>query len=377
MRSRRISIVFIALIVCACLISLIPPKETPVHHIALSDLIINGSKTTLDPTSQQVIAQKLRSGIATYKAVSGNALLVDNQTGEILAIESYAGDGRTETLEEVTLPYEPGSVMKPLLVAAALDAHAIDMQFRYYDKDWESVGDTVITNSRRYEASERSLQELTTLSLNTGAVHVLEQMGGGAVSIHARTLWHSYMTERYHFGDRTSTGIGEDSGGFVPEVSLPNASSRYAQTAFGIGVTVTPLQITAAYAAITSDGLVRSPCFYVSSCRHGQVSHAVSENVASNIRQLLQNSLATNNPAALHEGYVVGGKSGTAPVTLAGGIYKSDAENGTYIGFFGETSARYTLFVQLKQPVVDGYASTAAAHVWADTVQALIRQGAQ
>jgi cell division protein FtsI/penicillin-binding protein 2 len=374
MHSRVTRTVSIALVVLACLFSVIPTKQfQPEHHITLDNLTDSGTMSTLDPTMQRIVAEKLHAGMTAYRATSATALLLDNQTGKILALESYAADGQTETLEELTLPYEPGSVMKPLLVGAALDTQAIDMGFHYYDKDWESVGDTLVTNAHRYEASERSLQELITLSLNTGAVHVLEQMGGGAVNNQARATWYSYLTERYHFGEQTSTGIGADSGGLVPATSMPDAASRYAQTAFGIGVTVSPIQITAAYAAITYDGLLRSPCFYLSSCNLSHASRAVSSSVTSDIRTLLSNSLGANNSAALHEGYVVGGKSGTAPVALAGGVYKSNVEYGTYIGFFGKTEARYTLYTRMKQPVVDGYASAAAAHVWADTTQALIR----
>lgn len=353
-------------------------SSTDTLHVSLSDITnAHASSTlTLQEDMQQIVGRSLHSGIQRYRAASGDALLLNNQTGAVVALASYASDNKTETLETLTQPYEPGSVMKPLLAAAALDAKAISMNYRYYDKGQELVGEKIITNSKRYDPAEHTLQEIITLSLNTGAVNILKQMGGGSINEQAREIWHYYMTERYLFGKTTITTIGADSAGFVPATTMPNAASRYAQTAFGIGVTVSPAQITAAYAAITSGGQLKTPCLLKSVCAQNQSTHAVSPKTAADIQTLLIASLKANNAGVLHSGYAIGGKSGTAPIALSGGVYKIDVDNGTYIGFFGKDEVRYTLFMRLQEPNVEGYASAATASVWTITVNALLEQNA-
>lgn len=374
MGRRFFQTISIGLLVSICLFSLSSTRQTDTEHVSLNDVLANKQALTLQVKAQQTVTEKLRSGIVHYKAASGTALLVSSHSGEVVGVASYDSDARTETLEEITRPYEPGSVMKPLLVAAALNTKSIDMNYRYYDNDWDMIGEKYITNAQRHIPSERTLQEVITLSLNTGVVNILKQMGDNAIDIESRDTWHHYLVG-YRFNKPTSTGIGMDSAGFIPPATMPGASSRYAQTAFGIGVTVTPAQITAAYAAITTDGVVRSPCLLRSICNKDLSSKVISQEVTPDIRKLLATALRANNPAALHAGYTIGGKSGTAPIALPGGVYRSAVENGTYIGFFGKTDAQYTLLVRLKQPIVDGYASTAAAYVWADMVQALIGHG--
>lgn len=362
-----------------CLFSLIRVhSSTETLHISLSDITNThaSSTITLQKNVQHIVDSSLRSGIQQYRAVSGDALLLNSQTGAIVALASYASNDKTETLETLTQPYEPGSVMKPLLAAAALDAKAIGMDYHYYDKDQELVGEKIIVNSKHYDPAERTLQEIITLSLNTGAVNILKQMGDGSINKRAREVWHYYLTERYHFGKTTATAIGTDSAGFVPATTMPNAASRYAQTAFGIGITVSPVQITAAYAAITSGGQLKTPCLLRAVCAQNQSTRAVSPDIAGDIQTLLIASLKANNADALHSGYAIGGKSGTAPIALSGGVYKTDVDNGTYIGFFDNNESSYTLFMRLQEPHVEGYASAATASVWTTTVNSLLEQKA-
>lgn len=368
----------VILLVITCSLYLPSSKFEQDTHLTLADIIKSepASSLTLQDGAQRVLTKELQQGIKQYEASAGAALLLDSHTGAIMAVMGYGGDAKTETFETITQPYEPGSVMKPLLVAAALDSGAITMDYHYYDRDWDQIGDKIIVNSHRYPSSERTLQEVITLSLNTGAVNILREMGGGKVNEEAINVWRTYLTSRYHFGDATTSGIGSDAPGVVPQANMPAATSRFAQSAFGIGITITPLQLAAAYSAISSDGQWHAPCLIKANCQQTTSTQAVNSNIPPHIRSLLINALISNNPTAQSQGFVVGGKSGTAPLALAGATYQADIDNGTYIGFIENSHSHYTLFVRLTNPHVDGYASLAAAQTWGTMVRALVDTGA-
>ncbi len=373
MTKRFIVYTAVGVLVLVCSLSLPSQRFEQNNHQTLASIIkgMPAGSLTLQDDAQRVLASELRQGIKQYEASAGTAMLLNSHTGAIMAAAGYGHDAKTETLETITEPYEPGSVMKPLLVAAALDSGSITMDHHYYDRDWDQIGDKMIVNSHQYPPSERTLQEVITLSLNTGAVHILREMGGGKVNDKAINLWRAYLTNRYHFGSPTNTGIGDDAPGIVPAANLPSAPSRFAQTAFGIGITITPLQLAAAYSAISADGQWHAPCLVKAECQQALSARAVSSGIPPDIRSLLITALTSNNPSARSQGFVVGGKSGTAPLALAGATYQSDVDNGTYIGFIENSHTRYTLFVRLTQPSVDGYASLAAAQTWAKMVHAL------
>jgi cell division protein FtsI (penicillin-binding protein 3) len=227
-----------------------------------------------------------------------------------------------------------------------------------------------------------TLHDVINKSLNTGAVFVLKTLGGGDINDKARTTWHNYLSNHYMFGKKT--GI-EQSGEVQGYLSGPNEgygqSVRYANMAFGQGMTLTPLQLASAYAALLNGGTYYKPTLLNNVDDGGNIKQfkptivqkgVVSTAASSQIRDLLQKSLEINNRAAVRAGYVLGAKSGTAQIADSKGNYRTDAYNGAYVGFLGGDSPEYIIMVRLDEPKTPGFASTEAAKTWAEISNKLI-----
>lgn len=230
-----------------------------------------------------------------------------------------------------------------------------------------------------YPAAQMTLQDILSYSLNTGAVFLLEQLGGAnTMNEQARIRWHDYLTNRYHFGQVDPILLpGEKTGYVSPPSGGHDIGLRYANSAFGIGLTVTPLQLVSAYAAIINGGTYYERQISADSQDRvapiAMTDDVVSPEVSNVIRSLLINTLQTNNKAAIREGFMLGGKSGTAPVPGIDGSYRTDFDNGTYVGFVGRKSAKYIMLTRLDEPVIkEGFASAEAAKLWAEISNGLI-----
>lgn len=345
-----------------------------VHNAALQaqSLSCGALGTTINDRIQSATAVALQKAVREYHAPAGFIMIMSVRSGAIVAASDYVEGKTSSAIVEAGTPYEVGSVMKPLLVAAALNEGKITPSFSYYDADKVTVDGRTIVNAAAHGTGHKSLEDIIVLSLNTGAVHVLQRMGGDNLGIQTRGLWHDYLTDRYNFGSARFWAPGIDRVGTVPPIDIPDARYRYAQTAFGIGLTISPAQLSAAYAAIVGDGNYRRPflCEDTNSTLH-KGSRIMSQHTVDSMRFLLQKALLVSNPSGNIPGYTSGGKSGTAPIAQSEGTYNPDSNNGTYIGYYGKDEPEYILLVRLTNPITPSYASRAAANVWAQLVATL------
>lgn len=347
---------------------------------------------TVDIGMQRIAEDALKSGIERTKSVRGSVVIMEANTGAIKAMANYPTydpsqfdkitDIRIFTNNTVSGAWEPGSVMKPLLLGAAFTEGTANPDTTYYDPGFVQVDDRVIKNSVNWGAQTMSFHDVINKSLNTGAVYALKTLGGGDINEKARQTWYNYLTQHYFFG--IDTGI-EQSGEMAGVVSKPNEGDglnvRYANMAFGQGVTVTPLQLTAAYAALVNGGTYYKPTLIASHLVDGKTvvtkpeilkQNVVSSTASAQVRDLLEKSLEINNKQAVRAGYTLGAKSGTAQEADENGNYKSDAYNGAYSGFIGGDGVKYVMMVRLDEPKTSGFASGEAAKVWAEISNKII-----
>lgn len=350
---------------------------------------------TIDISMQRQLEDLLKAGLDYAKSGSGSAIIIDPNTGAIKAMANYPTYNPAEffKVEDASLfingvvgtPLEIGSSMKPLTVAAALDSGVIKSDSSFFDPGFVQIGDKKITNVEEVSGSgTRSIADVLQMSLNTGAVHVLKQFGGGEINETARVTWHSYLTGRYGFGQPTGIEQGYEAEGYVPDpkngYGLP---IQYANTAFGQGIAITPLQMAAAFSAVINGGNYYKP-YLVDKItdEKGRVEqkkpqrlreNVVSPEVSSTMRNFLTYIVDKNNRPAARAGFSVGGKTGTAQITKPGGGYYEDRYNGTYIGFVGGDLPKYVIFVRVNEPKIGGYAgSRAAAPLFASISNMLI-----
>lgn len=353
---------------------------------------------TVDIGMQQQLEDVLKAGLERAKSDSGGALVLDVKTGAIKAMANYptynpaefykVEDGSAFNNALVSDPLEVGSIMKPFTAAAALDLGVVHKDTTYYDPSKYKVDDAVVSNIEEDGgAGTRSVRDILQLSLNTGATWLLMQMGGGQINQQARQRWHDYMTQHYQLGKPTGIEQGYESGGTIPD---PNAgyglNIQYANTAFGQGMSATPLQMAAALAAVVNGGTYYKPHLIEKTVQPGgektvkpQVvrEKVVSPEVSKTIREMMEYTVQKNR---LNYGfrqdypaYSIGGKTGTAEVAKPQGGYYTDVFNGTFMGFVGGNDAQYVILVRVNKPKIGGYAgSKAAAPLFVDLVNMLI-----
>lgn len=344
---------------------------------------------TIDLGMQRLVEDKLKEGVESTRSVSGNAVLLDVSDGSIKAMANYptydpnnydkVTDQKLFTNNVVTGAWEPGSVMKPLLIAAGLNENKINTNFTYFDAGFVQVQDRRITNALPYGAQTMTVLDVLQKSLNTGAVTILRQFGNGEITLEAREIWYKYLTEKYKFGKPSGVEQNGEAAGYIARPDEGDAQDvRYSNMAFGQGMTVTPLQIAAAYVTLSNGGVYHKPHLVktinnVASKNSVDATKPVLESSSANtVKEYMQKVLESNNKVAVREGYKLGAKSGSAQTAGDNGTYKSDVYNGVYIGYIGGDTPKYVLLVRLDEPKTDAFASTSAARVWSWVSNGLI-----
>ncbi len=338
---------------------------------------------TIDIAMQRQLEDILKAGLDAAKSKSGSAIIIDPSNGEVKAMANFPTFNPTEfyKVEDanifnnavVSSPLEVGSIMKSLTIAAGLDQGVISPESSYYDPGFFKVDDKTITNIVEVGgAAHRSIQDILSLSLNTGAVYVLRQMGGGELNEQARQRWHEYLTDHYRFGRQTGIEQGYEPEGFVPSPTEGyGLDIQYANTSFGQGLNISLLQMSAAFSSIVNGGTYYRPHLVEKLVNpDGKVEEkrpealrkaVVSEGVSSKMREMLEKVAQRNNKPATRNGYHVGSKSGTAQIAAPNGGYYEDKYNGTYIGFVGGDMPKYVVVVRVNEPGIGGYAGARAA----------------
>jgi cell division protein FtsI/penicillin-binding protein 2 len=338
---------------------------------------------TVDIGMQRQLEDILKSGLEAAKSKSGSALIIEASTGAVKAMANYPtyNPANYASVEDASIfmnaavaePLEVGSIMKPLTVAAALQLGVINKNTTYYDPSRFTVDDSVVTNIEEDGgAGTRSIADILQLSLNTGATWLLMQMGGGTINEQARTRWYDFMTNKYGFGTTTGIEQGYEVGGTIPSPTDGfGLNIQYANTAFGQGMTATPLQMGAALAAVINGGTYYKPHLVdMTVTKDGKTSvvkpeavrtNIVSNDVSASLREFMQYVVSKNNRPALRDGYMVGGKTGTAEIAKKSGGYYEDKFNGTYLGFVGGKEPKYVIVVRVNEPGIAGYAGAQAA----------------
>ncbi len=354
---------------------------------------------SIDIAMQKQLEDNLKAGLERAKSKSGDAMIMDPNTGAILAMASFptyspadfskVEDANVFTNASVSSALEVGSSMKPLTAAAALDQGVVKRETTYFDPSFYDIDGYKITNIEEDGgAGTRSVSDIIQLSLNTGATWLLMQMGGGQVNQKARQTWHGYMVDRYQFGKQTGIEQGYETAGTIPD---PNdgygLNLQYANTAFGQGMTATPLQMAGALASVVNGGTYYKPHLvdgYMN--KDNQLvqqkptvvkAGVVKPDVSQTIKEIMQYSFEKNHVGygmpRLPAGYSIGGKTGTAQIAKPGGGYYEDKFNGTFTGFVGGDKPQYIIVTRVNEPKIPGYAgSKAAAPMFVDMTNMLI-----
>ena len=354
---------------------------------------------TLDIGMQQQLEDLLKKGLDRAKSKSGSAMIMEAQTGAIKAMANYptynpaefggVEDAALFTNPVIAAPLEPGSIMKPLTAAAAIDYGVINKNSTYFDPGSYTFDGYTITNVEEDRGSgTRAVQDILQRSLNTGATWMLIQMGGGDINSQARNRWYDYMYNRYRFGQTVGIEQGYEAKGVVPDPEEGfGLDIRFANSAFGQGVSTTLLQLAGAYASVLNGGTYYQPHLVDQTIdSSGKVTkiapkvvrdNVVKESTSASVRELMEYVVSKNYKlyqlGQLRPEYSIGGKTGSAQIAKPGGGYYEDRFNGTFSGFVGGDEVQYIIVLRVNEPGIGGYAGTrAAAPLFSDIANALL-----
>ncbi len=339
---------------------------------------VNGQKIrlTIEIGMQKKVEELLKEHLPTVNSKSGSAIVLDPNNGAIKAIANYPSynpsryfdvkDAALFTNPAVSSPLEVGSIMKTLTVATGLNSGAIKVNQTFYDPAQFTVdGYTIHDVAEDGGAQTRSISDILKFSLNSGATWIMMQLGGGQINEKARKLDYDYLTNHYFFGQKTGVEQGYEAPGVVPDPSEGfGLNIKYANMAFGQGLTVTPLQMAAAFAATINGGTYYQP--HLVDDGKGAASkikkqNIISPKISAQLRSLHENSVNTHYTSLIHPGYKIGGKTGTAQIAGSNGKYRTDVFNGTFIGYIGGDKPAYVIMIRINEPHVSYFAGAAAA----------------
>lgn len=332
---------------------------------------------TIDAVIQRIAEDALKEEVEKTKPSGASAIIMDVKTGAIRALANWPSydPGKYNEVSDlnilknktVTDSLEMGSIMKNLTVAAAIDLGVVTAESSYNDLSYVEVEGLKITNAARLPAGTRTMYDILRYSLNSGAVYLLELMGGGEINQKARETWHDYLYENFRFGQLTGIEQTGETKGIVPDPNKGQGLNiQYANTSFGQGIAVSAIQMLAAQASIFNGGTYYKPTLIHSITdslgkevlAEPQVlkTNAVSKSASDQVVSLLEQYAVNTQQAPLREGFRMGGKTGTAQIPDDNGGYKEDFNIGTYAGFIGGKEIEYAILVTVTEPKVSEFA---------------------
>lgn len=318
---------------------------------------------TIDRSLQYYACEKLARAKQEYGATSAALIITDPKTGAIRAMCSVpefdpnqygkveSGDAYNNSA--IFTPYEPGSVFKPITMAAALSEGAVTVDSTFNDTGSRAgLCSKPIKNAAEKIYNYQNMSGILENSINTGIVYVAEKLG--------KKKFIEYV-ENFGFGIKTGVELDSEVSGNI-DTLYENKNDKidcYTATAsFGQGITATPLQMLFAFSAIANGGKLFKPYIVdeikradgsVDKTKPKEIRQVVDSRAAMLVSGMLVNVIDSGHAKqAAVKGYYVGGKTGTAQIPGPGG-YTTET-NHTFVGFAPVVDPKFAMIVKFEKP---------------------------
>lgn len=355
-------------------ISLKAPKDG-------SDILL-----TIDRTLQFKACERLRQGMEDYGAKSASLVIIEPFSGAVRAMCSLP-DFNPNTYNEVEsiqiynnssifVAYEPGSIFKPVTMAAALNEDAVRPETRFNDTgSYDGGCKKEIKNAGNKKYDQQNMIGVLENSINTGMVYVAEQLG--------RQKLLDYI-ESFGFGIKEGIELDSEVAGNIEALHKNEDKDFdcYTSTAsFGQGITATPLQMAVAFGAIANGGVLMKP-FIVQEIRDAngkikrtkpkEIRRVIDQRSASLLSGMLVNVVDSGQAGRSKvKGYYVAGKTGTAQIAGPGG-YTEDT-NHSFVGFAPVDDPKFVMIIKFEKPEELIYSASTAAPVFGDIAKFILQ----
>jgi len=335
---------------------------------------------TIDERIQDIVERELSAAMKKWKAKAASAIMVNPATGEILAMANRPTfdpnmPGRVKDYmrrnRAVTDLYEPGSTLKSILAAAAIEEGVVGLDEEFDVSDgYIVVGGKRIRDAHKHEIL--TFREVIQKSSNVGAVKIGMMLGA--------EKYYSYL-KRFGFGEKTGIDFPGEVRGILRDTSRWSGTSL-AALSIGQEIGVTPLQVLMAYAAIANGGRLMKP-YIVSDIMSSsgevikrveprEVRRVISRSTAVMVRDILKTVVEEGGAAteAYIDGNLVAGMTGTAQIfDVKTGRYSRKRCVGSFVGFVPADDPVLALIVVIYEPKKISYGGIVAAPVFRKIVE--------
>lgn len=317
---------------------------------------------TIDKSIQSIMERELDQAMVKYQANASWAIAMNPKNGEILAMASRPGYSPGKYREydaqiynrnlPIWMTYEPGSTFKIITLAAALEEGKVDLKNEhFYDRGAVEVGGARLRCWKRGGHGSQTFMEVVQNSCNPGFVALGQRLG--------KEKLFEYIRD-FGFGSKTGVDLIGEENGILFKLSRVGPV-ELATTAFGQGVSVTPLQQVAAVSAAINGGKLFTPRVakawidpdsgeVVEEIKAEAVRQVISPETSTKVREALESVVAkgTGRPAFI-DGYRVGGKTGTAQKVI-GGRYSATEHIVSFIGFAPADDPEIIVYTAVDNP---------------------------
>ena len=341
---------------------------------------------TLNRDLQASVESILDDALVEYGAENGTIIVMDPRNGEILAmaatprmnLNDYGNyfslyDDGSQYNRSIGMAYEPGSVIKVLTMAAALDAGTVRPETQFIDSGAIQVGGITIQNWNRDAWGQQNMVGCLQHSLHVCMAWISSQMGSQS--------FYGYL-ERFGLGHPTGVDLAGEA---VGRLKVPGDTDWYpvdlGTNAFGQGISVTPLQMMMAVSAIANDGRMVTPHVLYSMVRDGHqynvpsqyAGSPISAETAHTLSEMLAVSLEEESSQALLAGYRLAGKTGTAQIPTDFG-YDAFHTNVSFIGWGPVDEPQFMIYIWLQKPSSSIWSSETTAPVFSQVAEQTVIQ---
>lgn len=339
---------------------------------------------TLDRVIQHETEKIVQEYREKHEADAMTAIVMEPTTGRILALAN-APDfnpnkySETEDLSlflnpAVSSTYEPGSVMKPITMAIGIDEKKVSSTTEYVDTGSVTESGYTVKNSEEKVYGRSTMTKVLENSINTGMIFV------------ERAVGHKVFTERlkrFGFGEKTGVKLPAELGGNLHNLSDFRIGIQFYTAAYGQGITVTPLQMVTAYAALANGGMLMRPQI-VENVRHAdgsaesispeEVRRVISKETSETIGHMLRSVVVSGHgKRADVPGYEVVGKTGTAQVARTDGRGYEEGKNiGSFVGYAPRENPRFVILIKVDNPKDVQWAESSAAPAFGQLMRFLL-----
>lgn len=327
----------------------------------------------LEKGVEEVLAGAINSTAATNAA----ALVMDPNTGEVLAMTALPGynpgdygnvkDASIYVNQVTEVPYEPASIFKSFTFSAAINEGKMTPDTTYLNTPSINIDGNEIWNAeQRAKLNNQTLTMRDALywSLNVGSIQALKFLGDNPNEITAtgRERLYHYYNDKFRLGHATGIELMEAEG-FIwdPHAEIYGLNAAYANMTFGQNLSATMIQTATAFSAVVNGGVWRTPSIVKGTLENDNTikplenrekveDQILTEETSATMRSLLINNRSYKARAGIDKpGYDVGGKSGTAQV-IVDGAYDESMSNlvGSYIGFVAPSGEKPKYVVMVK-----------------------------